>query len=95
MTAETVSQDVLNQFKDFFNELEFRTFVALHNYYVARGEWPTWREVADFMDEKPENIQPRISNLRDRHAVITAGKRPCKKSNHNRAVNTFKPVMHL
>jgi len=86
------SRKVLASYKDFFNELEYQTLVALQNYKVAKDEHPTWRELADFMDEKPENIQPRLSELRDAQAVTTHDKRRCKKSDHNTSVNTFKLV---
>jgi hypothetical protein len=88
----TTSGEVLQRFKKFFNDLEYRTLVALRNYYTVNDEWPTWRELADYMDEKPENIQPRLSELRESQTVVTAGKRPCSESDHNTSVNTFKPV---
>jgi len=87
-----ISREVLANFKDYFNELEYQTLIGLNNYYVAKEAWPTWRELAHFMDEKPENIQPRLSELRDAQAVITHDKKPCSKSDHNRKVNTFKLV---
>ena len=86
------SREVLASYREFFNDLEYKTLVALQNYKVVNEEDPMWRELADFMDEKPENIQPRLSELRDAQAVTTAGKRPCSKSDHNTSVNTFKLV---
>jgi len=86
------SRKVLASFKEYFNELEYQTLIGLNNYHVAKDEWPTWRELSDFMDEKPENIQPRLSELRDAQAVRTHDKKPCSKSDHNRKVNTFKLV---
>lgn len=88
----TTSGEVLQRFKKFFNDLEYRTLVALKNYHSVNGEWPTWRELAAFMDEKPENIQPRLSELRESQTVTTAEKRVCSKSDHDTSVNTFKPV---
>jgi len=88
----TTSGEVLQRFKKFFNDLEYRTLVALRNYFTVNERWPTWRELASYMDEKPENIQPRLSELRESQTVITAGKRPCSESDHNTSVNTFKPV---
>jgi len=66
--------------------------VALSNYHTINQEWPTYKELAEFMDTDKNNIQPRLSELREKHAVTTAGKRPCTKSGHNRKVSTFKPV---
>ncbi len=88
----TTSGEVLQRFKKFFNDLEYRTLVALKNYYTVNDEWPTWRELAVFMDEKPENIQPRLSELRESQTVMTAEKRVCSESDHDTSVNTFKPV---
>lgn len=88
----TTSGEVLQRFKKFFNDLEYRTLVALRNYYTVNDEWPTWRELASYMDEKPENIQPRLSELRESQTVTTGEKRPCSESDHDTSVNTFKPV---
>lgn len=89
------SVEVLQEFKQFFNDLEFKVLVGLKNYEVNNDRWPTFRELAGFMGENPDNVQPRLSELRHGHAVVACGKRACSESGHNRSVTVFKPADHV
>lgn len=87
----TVSKEVYTKLKPILNEAESKVFIALSNYYTSEDEWPTYKELADFMGMDKNTVQPRLNELREDRMVVENGdKRPCNVSDHNISVNTWK-----
>lgn len=94
----TVKRGVYQKFQNFFEDtLKWKTWVGIQNYYNTKDEWPTTQELADFLDESRDNIQPRTSELNESMAIEKHEKRPCKSENtsHNISVTTWKMPNHF
>jgi len=91
--TEEISKNIHQDFQDYFNNLQWKVFTGIANYHTAKDEWPTYRELAKFMDEDKNNVQPRLNYLRNRQFVTTAEKRECQVSDHDRKVSTYKTLI--
>lgn len=94
MTTAQTSKTVLTELGQFLNNLERKTYRKLVQYHQEKGEWPTYKELARYMNIDKNTIQPRISEMKDAMIVTEAGKRPCKASKHDISVKTWKTVIN-
>lgn len=92
-TVDETSIEIHNQLREYLNQAQQETLQALKAYHKEKDEWPTCRELIQYSDLHGNTLQPRLTNdLREKHIVEKAGKRPCKASDHNIKVNTWKVI---
>lgn len=91
--VDETSIEIHNQLRDYLNQKQKETLQALKAYHKQHDEWPTCRELIQFSDLHSNTLQPRLTNdLREKHVVAKAGKRPCQEADHNIKVNTWKVI---